>query len=486
MQPRETVVGGGGARPRRCFCEQCRGSMPNPLDVAAVHPAGAHTIAIERAASPVRREAAVPTYRDTTSTIYPAKPSRQEPRIAATRPVSAAFCDVPDPRYARVESMQSQIAIGGADAASVSDLGGGSPKVGTLRIPTAEDLKQPRRRVAARSRSSRASEDGGGDEWDRQSVRSERSYQSVASGRSARSSSSRAPSAVSNASTASTILRARVAELERENATLRDSRAPPGDGWAASPPNSPGATRTGALFQSDATALLYDGQISPRPRTTHDAAPGGFPNTPAAVFEAKIDAHFQARERALKNRHLQSSITFSHNDGGGGAGDAQSPRQALVAQRSKANPKWQGGTPPHQSSGGTEPSALKAGVATGIGVEHGIDRPRSSEAQLGSQRRALDNSSQFTIGAVTGAGSLDTYAPDSIQPVATKRAVASQPALLAAEPRWISTLRTDRAAHGHTVQHVDAFEVSRSASRDAFGESRSASRGRRPQPRSPS
>ena len=119
--------------------------MPNPLDAAYAQPAGAHMVAIERAASPVRLSSAAPTYRDTTSAIYPAKPRREEPRAVANRPVSAAFCDVPDPRYARIESMQSQISIGNPDTASVSDLdgarGGGSPKVGTmqLRLATAEE-----------------------------------------------------------------------------------------------------------------------------------------------------------------------------------------------------------------------------------------------------------------------------------------------------------------------------------------------------------
>ena len=129
--------------------------MPNPLDIhlTGAQPAGAHMVAIERAASPVKLASAAPTFRDTTSAIYPAKPTREEPSAAANRPVSAAFCDVPDPRYARVESMQSQIVIGNQDTASVSDLdgagGGGSPKITTLRLPTA-DWRYRNRRTRSR------------------------------------------------------------------------------------------------------------------------------------------------------------------------------------------------------------------------------------------------------------------------------------------------------------------------------------------------
>ena len=443
--------------------------MPNPLDAAYAQPAGAHMVAIERAASPVRLSSAAPTYRDTTSAIYPAKPRREEPRAVANRPVSAAFCDVPDPRYARVESMQSQISIGNPDTASVSDLdgarGGGSPKVGTmqLRLATAEDLKKPRRRVAARSRSSQASQAGGDDEWDRGSVRSERSYLSERSYQSAgsvRSMSSYAPSAVSNASTASTILRARVAELERENAALRDGSGADG-GWETGRPVAAGITRRRDLFQSDAGVFAHEGQTGGQPRTTHDEALGVVPDTPAAVFEAKLATKMQISEQQLKNRHLQSSITLSHDDGSGDGGQAQSPRKALATRRSKANPKWEGGTPPHRSNSDLATPTRVAGAASDmLAVDPmSVDRPGSSGV---GQRRAMDNASQFTIGAVTGRGTLDVYTPDMVQPVATKKAVASQPALLAAGPRWASTLREPGPSSGGGA---DAFQLSRSAAR---------------------
>jgi hypothetical protein len=443
-------------------------AMPNGPDAGAEQPAGAHMVAIERASSPVRLAAAAPTFRDTTAAIYPAKPSREEPRAAANRPVSAAFCDVPDPRYARVESMQSQIALAHADSASVSDLdgrqGGGSPKVGTsLRVPTAEDLKQPRRRVAARSRSSRASQDGGdagggNDEWDRQSARSERSYHSSAG--SVRSMSSYAPSQVSNASTASTILRARVAELERENAALKDSRGDHGV-WKPDEPVASGIARRGDMFRSDTGAFVHEGQVAPQPRTTHEEAHGAFPDTPHEVFEAKINAKFQATEKQLKNRHLHSSITLAHDDGGGGGGEGHSPRRRAAASRSKANPKWEGGTPPHRTGADVQPPSHVAGAASDVlGMEKlGIERPGSSGV---GQRRALDNASQFTIGAVTGNGALDIYTPGAVQPVATKKAVESQPALLASGPRWVSTLRSDAAADPSAA---DAFQMSRAAGR---------------------
>jgi hypothetical protein len=48
--------------------------------------------------------------------------------------------------------------------------------------------------------------------------------------------------------------------------------------------------------------------------------------------------------------------------------------------------------------------------------------------------------------------------------VATKKAVASQPALLAAGPRWASTLRDDDA-RGGGGGGADAFDLSRSAAR---------------------
>ncbi len=89
----------------------------------------------------------------------------------------------------------------------------------------------------------------------------------------------------------------------------------------------------------------------------------------------------------------------------------------------------------------------------------------SAEQPSGSgHRRALGNTSQFTIGAVTGGGTLDIYTPGTVQPVATKKAVASQPALLAAGPRWASTLRDDDA-RGGGGGGADAFDLSRSAAR---------------------
>ena len=454
-------------------------AMPSRNMTGGDHPAGAPMLSMERASSPVRLESAAPQFRNTTAAIYPAKPGRQEPSKAANRPVSAAFCDVPDPRFARLESMQSQIEIGAAsEVASVasSDLGGGSPKVGTtVRVATAEDLQsgKPRRRVAARSRSSRASASGGASggaagEDDARSVRSYesgsvRSYYSEGGG-SQRSRSSYAPSQVSNASTASTILRARVAELERENAALKD-RPAPGRGdhgvWQAGEPVASGIMRRADLFASDRGAFVHEGQSASaeeRGRTTHQegTAVGYFPDTPPEVFEAKIAAKFEAAEKQLKNRHLSSSIQLAHDDGGGAGGaSGHSPREALVARRSTANPEWQGGTPPQQRGGGAASPDRRAGASSdSMGSEKiGIERPSADAKGL---RRALDNTSQFTIGAATGGGGVDVY---QVAPVATKKSVESQPALLASGPRWASTLRDAPGAGS------DAFQQSMSNGR---------------------
>ena len=467
--------------------------MPARNMTGGEHPAGAPMLSIERASSPVRLESAAPSFRNTTAAIYPAKPSRQEPSKAANRAVSAAFCDVPDPRYARVEAMRSQIALGAAaDVASVasSDLGGGSPKVGTtVRVATAEDLQsgKPRRRVAARSRSSRASTSGGGaagdDDDDARSVRScesgsVRSYYSEGGG-SQRSRGSYAPSQVSNASTASTILRARVAELERENAVLKD-RPAPGRGdqqvWQAGEPVASGITRRADLFASDGGAFVHEGQSASaeeRGCSTHQEAAavgaGYFPDTPPEVFEAKIAAKFQqATEKQLKNRHLSSSIQLAHDDGGG-VSSGHSPRKALVARRSKANPVWEGGTPPQQRGGGAAGPDRRAGGAGATSdsmstEKMGIERP-SAEAKGG--RRALDNTSQFTIGAATGGGGVDLYQVPAgeVGPVATKKSVESMPALMASGPRWASTLRDAPGSGRDASLGSDAFQLSMSNGR---------------------
>ena len=228
--------------------------------------------------------------------------------------------------------------------------------------------------------------------------------------------------------------------------------------WEAGEAVASGIARRGDMFRSDAGVFVHEGQSAPEPRTTHDAALGTFPDTPPEVFEAKLTARVDKGSRQSKSRHLESSLTLTHDEGSGGGQYADSPRKALAARRSKANPKWQGGTPPHRSSGDAS-----EGHAAGAASKTLAKDPLSVDKPLGSgHRRALGNTSQFTIGAVTGGGMLDIYTPGTVQPVATKKAVASQPALLAAGPRWASTLRDD--AHGGGGG-ADAFDLSRSAAR---------------------
>ena len=331
--------------------------------------------------------------------IYPAKPQREEPNKAARRATSAAFCgDVPDPRFARQENLQSQITLGGEAH------GAAGAAAATLRVPTAEELRQPRRRVASRSRSSKGRKGGGSSA----SVRSARSAGST------RTMSTAAPSSVSTATTASTVLRARLAQLEMENAALREvtraqaaqdgpEPAPAPPALSPPPPQAGGLMKQGKLYHSEKGFLAHDGQSSPpRLRTSHQDSvlPPAPQATTAPDYEAQIQATLDGIEARLRAQHLSSSIKLSHPDGGGGEGAG-----ADAGQGSRSPTRNRLPTPPHRRPASPNAAGADAGSA---GLVSELDNTREGQERepgtRGGERRALDNSSQWTVGIAEPGG----------------------------------------------------------------------------------
>ena len=339
--------------------------------------------------------------------IYPAKPQREEPNKAARRATSAAFCgDVPDPRFARQENLQSQITLG-----SEANGAAGAAAAATLRVPTAEELRQPRRRVASRSRSSKGRKGGGSSA----SVRSARSAGST------RTMSTAAPSSVSTATTASTVLRARLAQLEMENAALREvtrAQAAPGSAEPAPappalsppPPQAGGLMKQGKLYHSEKGFLAHDGQSSPpRLRTSHQDSvlPPAPQATTAPDYEAQIQATLDGIEARLRAQHLSSSIKLSHPEGGDGEGAGADAGQGSpsrhLERRSPTRSRLP--TPPHRRPASPNAAGADAGSA---GLVSELDNTREGQERepgtRGGERRALDNSSQWTVGIAEPGG----------------------------------------------------------------------------------